>query len=344
MSESKTENAVEKYVGASVLTDAPKISIITPAYKIAPYIAETLESIFAQTFFNYEIIIVNDGSPDTEEFERVLEPYLHKIVYLKQSNGGAAHARNVAIEHARGELLAFLDGDDVWYENFLLAQLEYLNENDLDLVYADAILFGGSAMDGQRFTENAPSVGAANFDNLLDLRCNVITSGVLTKKQKVLDAGNFDEDWLRAHDFALWLKMARNGARIGYQKDVLLKYRVRHDSLSGDSIQRVEREIDSYGRITKKYELNEAQKKIVAQQLERLHAELEIERGKLLLMREDFASALKSFRQANTYKQSKRLALIIYLLEKMPRLFLRIYKFRRRADVEFASRKNPTAE
>lgn len=342
--QNETKGTVEKFVGANVLTDAPTISIITPAYNIAPYIAETLDSIFAQTFFNYEVIVINDGSPDTKEFERVLQPYFHKIVYLKQANGGAAHARNVAIEHARGELLAFLDGDDVWYENFLVSQYEFLNENDFDLVYADAILFGGSAMDGQRFTENAPSEGAANFDSLLDLRCNVITSGVLTKKRNVLAAGNFDEDWLRAQDFALWLKMARDGARIGYQKRVLLKYRVRRDSLSGNSMERVEREIDSYQRVRKQFELNEAQEKIIENQTERLNAELEIERGKAFLVREEFASARAAFRAANEYKKSKRLATIIYLLEKMPRLFLMIYKMRRRAEIEFVPKNHPTVE
>ena len=91
-------NEVIKTVGANVSSRAPKISIITPAYNIAEYIAETLDSVAAQTFQNYEIILINDGSPDTEKLERVLEPYFDKIVYLKQPNSGAGQARNVAVE------------------------------------------------------------------------------------------------------------------------------------------------------------------------------------------------------------------------------------------------------
>ncbi len=339
----ETPNKFQKYVGAKVSENAPVISIITPAYNIAEYIAETLDSVFAQTFKDYEIIVINDGSPDTPEFERVLQPYLNKIVYLKQANGGAAQARNVAIEHARGRLLAFLDGDDVWQANFLASQIEYLEKNDLDLVYADAILFGGSAMDGQRFTKNAPSEGEPNFEGLLDLRCNVITSGVLTKRRNVLDAGKFDVEWLRAHDFALWLKMARGGTRIGYQKQVLLKYRVRRDSLSGNSMQRVEREIDSYRRVKSQFELDAAQREIIENQLVRLNAELEIERGKAFLLHEDFAAAHTAFRAANEYRKSKRLQLIMFLVKYAPRLLLKFYRSRRRSEISFVPKNRPTA-
>ena len=328
-------NEIEKIVGTNVAADAPRVSIITPAYNIAEYIAETLDSVFAQTFQSYEIILINDGSPDTEHLERVLEPYLDRIVYLKQPNTGAGQARNVAIGHARGRLLAFLDGDDVWESEFLASQVEFLETGNFDLVYADALLFGGSAMDGQKFTRNAPSEGAVNFASLLDLRCNIITSGVLTKKQNVLDAGLFEREKVRAHDFVLWLKMAKKGTRIGYQKQVLLKYRVRLDSLSGDSIQRVTREIDVFRRVAEHLELDEAQHKIIENQLTRLNAELEIERGKSFLLQEDFASARNSFQIANRYRRSKRLQMIIFLLKTAPRLLLKFYQSRRRAEIGF---------
>src|SRR5438105_1039806 len=67
-----------------VMNNLPKISIVIPAYNVAPYIGETLESVFAQTFDDFEVILVNDGSPDTDEFERVLGPYRERIRYVKQ--------------------------------------------------------------------------------------------------------------------------------------------------------------------------------------------------------------------------------------------------------------------
>ena len=340
----ETINNLTKKVGAGVVKNAPAVSIITPAYNIAGYVAETLDSVFAQAFQDFEIIIVNDGSPDTIEFERVLEPYADKIIYLKQPNLGAGAARNVGIEHARGELLAFLDGDDVWETDFLKSQIEFLEKNNLDLVYADAILFGGSAMDGQRYTRNAPSTGAANFESLLDLRCNVITSGVLARKRNVFDAGKFEKAKVRAHDFILWLKMARNGTRIGYQKKILLKYRVRRDSLSGDSVQRVEREIDVYRRVREQIALDESHERIIENQLARLNAELEVERGKSFLIEENFAAAQTAFQTANEYRKSKRLQLIIYILKIAPRLLLKFYRQSRRAEIEFIPKKRQPAD
>src|SRR5512132_4544704 len=92
-----------------------KVSIIIPAYNVASFIGETLDSVWAQSFTDYEVIVINDGSPDTEEMERVLAPYLDRIVYLKQENQGAGAARNAGLRAARGNYIAFLDGDDVWY-------------------------------------------------------------------------------------------------------------------------------------------------------------------------------------------------------------------------------------
>src|ERR1051326_4145131 len=86
----------------------PKISVIIPAYNVAPYIGETLTSVFAQTFNGYEVILINDGSPDTEALELALEPYLSQVTYLKQANLGASAARNAGLQAASGEFIAFL--------------------------------------------------------------------------------------------------------------------------------------------------------------------------------------------------------------------------------------------
>lgn len=323
-----TNEKLTKLVGENV-KDSPRVSIIMPAYNISEYIAETLDSVFAQTFTDFEIIIANDGSPDTEEFERVLEPYFDKIVYLKHENRGAGAARNVAIENSRGKLLAFLDGDDVWFAEFLESQIEFLEKNDFDMVYADAIHFGGSELDGVRYMQNSPSEGEANFENLLDLRCNVITSGTVVKKDFVEKAGMFETEKVRAHDFHLWLRIAKLGAKIGYQRQVLLKYRVREGNLSGDSIQQIEREIDVFRRVSEKIELNEGQKKLVENQLHRLESALEIEKGKTFFLQKDFLSAQKSFEKANEYRHSIKLTAIVWLLRIAPQLMLKFYQLLR---------------
>ena len=96
----------------SVIAD-PQVSVIMPIYNTAHLIEASLNSVLEQTFSNFEIIVVNDGSPDTAELEEILKPYQSRIVYIKQENKRAARARNNGISKARGEFLAFLDSDDV---------------------------------------------------------------------------------------------------------------------------------------------------------------------------------------------------------------------------------------
>ena len=106
----------------------PMVSVIMPVYNCALYIREALESIFAQTFSSFEVITINDGSSDTEQLERELQPYLDRIVYLEQENRGPSVARNLGIRHARGEFIAFLDSDDCWLPNYLSEQMKLFKE------------------------------------------------------------------------------------------------------------------------------------------------------------------------------------------------------------------------
>ncbi|HVQ37505.1 MAG TPA: glycosyltransferase family 2 protein, partial [Pyrinomonadaceae bacterium] len=121
------------------MSSPPKVSIVMPAYNVSTYIGETLDSVFAQTWTDYEVIVVNDGSPDTVELERALGPYRPRIRYIKQNNLGAGAARNEGLRAAQGEFIAFLDADDLWFPNYLEEQLRFIRENDYDLVCADAM-------------------------------------------------------------------------------------------------------------------------------------------------------------------------------------------------------------
>lgn len=321
-------------IGRDVIAN-PKISVIIPAYNISAFIAEALDSVFAQTFEQFEVIVINDGSPDTIEFAKALEPYMEKIVYLKQPNVGAGAARNAGIKEARGELIAFLDGDDVWYPRYLESQIHFLEANPYDLVYCDALLFGGSVYDRKNYMRDAPSEGEANFESLLDLRCNVITSGTIARKQNIMAVGMFEIEKARAHDFVLWLRMAKNGTRIGYQKKILLKYRVRLESLTGDSMQKVQREIDVYRRVMRLMQLNEAQKAIVQKHLFRLNAEIEIEKGKSLMLRKEFDAARAAFEKGNQFRRSNKLRLIVFMLRAAPNFLLKFYKWQRSKEIAF---------
>lgn len=322
-----------KQVGRNVPSSPPKISVVIPAYNVAEYIVETLRSVSEQKFREFEVIIVNDGSPDTEVFERMIRFMIDDIVYIRQPNAGAGEARNTAIRHARGEVIAFLDGDDMWMPDFLLSQFRFLINGNYDLVYCDAFLTGLNSPYRRTFMETAPSNGYADFNAILDLRCNVITSGTLARKQMIIDAGMFEPERVRAHDFMLWLRMAKNGAKIGYQREQLLKYRVHLNSLSGDSISRVEREIDAFQRVRRTIELDEEQKRIVAHRLACLEADLAVEQGKAYLLAGEYQEAAVAFRVANRHRNSLKLGVITRLAQHAPRLLLRHYKKHRASEI-----------
>lgn len=114
------------------------VSVVIPVYNCVEYTPAALDSVFAQTFTNFEVVLVNDGSPDTEMLEHLIAPYQDRIVYLKQENRGLSAARNTGIRAARGKYLAFLDSDDCWPPEYLAAQMKLFEETPSpDLVYSD---------------------------------------------------------------------------------------------------------------------------------------------------------------------------------------------------------------
>ena len=325
----KMENEVKK-IGNNVV-QTPKVSVIMPAYDCAEFIAETLDSALAQTFEDFEIIVVNDGSPNTKKLEEVLAGYFDKIIYIKQKNNGTASARNTAISAAKGEFLAFLDSDDIWLPEYLEAQLNALAEKDCDLIYTDAELFGSVRSSPETFMTKADSNGAVTTENLINATCNVITSGTVVKRKIVVETGIFDENLPRIgmEDFDLWFRLAKAGAKLDYQKKVLLKYRVRPNSLSGSNVQRAERNIKAFDEIMSKYDLTDSEQKVLDEYLELAEAELKLETAKLQLTQKNYQEAKKNFREANKFYKKPKLSLIIFMLGINPKLAFKFFqKFR----------------
>lgn len=326
-----------KRVGRNVFETAPKISVIIPAYNTAEFIAEALDSVIKQKFREHEIIVVNDGSPDTEQFERAIKMRLEDIVYIKQRNAGAGVARNMAIEHARGEIIAFLDSDDVWMPDFLASQYVFMERNNYDMVYCDAVLFGMRSPYRKTFMETAPSAGEANFESILDLKCNVITSGTMARKSAIMVAGMFETERVRAHDFILWLRMAKAGATIGYQRKQLLKYRVHLNGLSGDMVSRAERELDAFCRVPNLIDLTPNEQEIVDRRIAGLEADLAVEKGKVHLLKGEYRDAAHAFSTANQHRKSLKLAAVAMLTRVAPKMLLKVYKVNRPAEIGLIS-------
>ena len=166
-------------LGVMPTTQPPLVSVVIPAYQAARWIAEALDLVLAQTFHDYEIIVVNDGSPDTVDLERVLQRYRERIIYLCQENRGLAGARNTGIRAASGRYIAPLDADDLWEPEFLAEQVAMLEADPaLDMVYADGTGFrrcarsrqnpDGAVALGRRSDFRAAGDGPVHCDPLHD--------------------------------------------------------------------------------------------------------------------------------------------------------------------------------
>jgi len=332
----KDIDCFNKRIGRNVFETPPKISVVIPAYNSAEFIAEALDSVRNQKFREHEIIVVNDGSPDTDQFERAIKMQIEDIIYIKQRNAGAGMARNLAIEHARGHTIAFLDADDIWQPDFLASQYVFMERYGYDMVYCDALLFGMQSPYRRTFMETAPSAGEANFESILDLKCNVITSGTMARKSALVEAGMFEGECVRAHDFILWLRMAKKGSKIGYQKKQLVKYRVHLNSLSGDMVSRAERELEAFQRVSRLIELTEPEKEIVRRRLSELEADLSVEKGKAMLLRGDYRDAAAAFQSANQHRRSIKLSAVTFMTRFAPSTLVKFYRFNRSSETAFA--------
>ena len=108
----------------------PTVSVIIPTYKRAAYLKEAVESVLAQTFEDWELIVVDDGSPDnTGEIVETLRQRDHRIRYIRQSNGGWCAAQNIGVSHAKGNYIALLDNDDLWLPEKLNVQVSFMESH-----------------------------------------------------------------------------------------------------------------------------------------------------------------------------------------------------------------------
>lgn len=310
---------------ANAEPETPLISIIIPAYNVSAYIGEALSSVFIQDFKSYEVLIINDGSTDTPELERELEPYRDKINYLSQRNRGIAAARNAALRAARGELIALLDADDVWLEGKLTEQLAFMRENGYDMVYGDALLFGEAPWpEGTTFMDRSPSDGPVTLNSLLDIRVTVVVSTVIMRKDLVEQVGGFDEeDRNMTEDFDLWLRLAYAGARIGYQKKVLAKYRYRSDSVSASRVRLHEAALRVLKKARHNMTLNPADAEALNRTEQRLESILMMERSKRLIVKGDIEAARATLSKARETNSSWKIPAALLALRMFPGLLRR---------------------
>ena len=180
------------------------VSIVMPSYNTAPYIGESIRSVLAQTYENWELLIVDDCSKD--ETDRAVEPFLsdRRIVFLKnETNAGAAFNRNRALREAKGKWVAFLDSDDLWLPDKLSRQIRFMEESDYCFSYTDYLEVNeSSVLTGIKVTGPKRITKAGFF--------NYCWPGCLTVMYNAEKIGVIQIAEIRKNnDYAMWLKVCR---------------------------------------------------------------------------------------------------------------------------------------
>lgn len=303
----------------SSTSQTPEVSIIIPAFNTASLIGRCLDSVLGQTFTCYEAIVVNDGSPDTDELEKVLAPYLDRIVYVKQQNRRAAGARNTAIQHAKGTFLAFLDSDDAWLPEHLTNQMRMFQRNrELDLVYSDTLVVGDPEHTW-RFMDRCPSRGEATFNALVAEHCQIPISTVVARRAAIVKAGMFDERLPCFDDFDMWLRTAFHGGKIAYTREVQARSSGRRPGSLSESIHKI---VAAYWSILEKalqtLPLSRAEQEMIRSRIAESKAIFQMEEAKRQLRGGEFAKAKELFRQANLHFHRPDVSLASFALSIAP--------------------------
>tara|TARA_R100000687_G_scaffold70255_1_gene59839 strand:- start:893 stop:1765 length:873 start_codon:yes stop_codon:yes gene_type:complete len=211
------------------------ISVITPTYNRARFLPAAVASVLSQTFGDFELIIVDDGSEDNTP--DVLKPFLadRRVRYVYQENQGQSHARNLALKQATGDFIAFLDSDDVWARDKLEKQLAVFRANsEVDIVHGDEATINeqGSVVSLQNMRRYS---GRITRYLLADNSVSITTA--LVRRRCFDEMGGFDTSVGVADDYELWLRFS---ARYCYQYEpgIVASYRVMADQISSDKRRR----------------------------------------------------------------------------------------------------------
>ena len=205
------------------------VTVIIPTYNNSLFVIDSIESVLNQTYKNFEIIVVDDGS--TDNTEDILKDYVNqkKIIYIKKINGGPASARNVGIREAKGKFVAFLDADDIWTPNKLTKQIGLILKNDFAAVHTDRYFFD------QTNTKDWINHSKQNIQHLI--KENFIVTSSLIIKTEILKKYMFNEDanFFAVEDYELWLRLLFSDYTFGYIPEKLVGYRLHKNQISSNA-------------------------------------------------------------------------------------------------------------
>jgi glycosyltransferase involved in cell wall biosynthesis len=235
----------------------PLFSIITPMYKGAELVGKTIDSVLKQTVEDWEMVVVDDCSPDNGDGIAAVKKYSDNDPRIKiipsPTNRGSSGARNIAMENASGRLYAFLDADDIWDEDYLERMKRHIDDNDDETA---AIYFCGyRRKDSKCLQEILPpykSVGKKDYKKML-YHCPIFPSASILDTHKLKEKVWFNENLKNLRDdYVFWLNIMKGQGltAVGYG-DVLVDYRMRDDSLTASKKKMIIPQWNIYRKILK---------------------------------------------------------------------------------------------
>jgi len=209
-----------------------RISVVTPCYSAERFVGQAIQSVLDQTYQDFEIIVVDDGSTDRgpQVVQRFQDP---RIRLLSQTNAGPARARNTGVRAAAGEFLAFLDADDLALPHRFASQLAILEADPQVSVVGSGYVW----IDEDGVQLRWPYHSWQHAPDLNDLAswlvdCPFVPSATMLRRQAWVDVGGFDEDLVGPEDWNFWMRLVVTGHRMIWQQEVVCLYRRSANSLS----------------------------------------------------------------------------------------------------------------
>lgn len=212
--------------------DNELVSVIMPAYNAEKYISKAIKSVMNQTYHNWELIVIDDGSADsTVDVVSKIAAVEHRVhLYKNQSNMGVSKTRNKGFDLAKGKYIALLDSDDFWHSDKLEKQLALLKEKNADVVYSSYSLINEQSPD------KAKAYIVAQQTSYSDMLCeNIIGCSTVLMRSEITKMYCFDSAFFH-EDYVLWLTLLKDGYSFAGCKEVLVDYTVVQNSRSHNKI------------------------------------------------------------------------------------------------------------
>ena len=305
------------------------VSIVMPAFNVAPYIGAAIGSVLAQTFGDWELLIVNDGSTDeTVAAAQQRAESDHRIRILHQENAGISSARNRVLAQATGEFIAILDADDLWEPGYLEEQLGvFAAHPDIDVVTGNGWFLGGR-LHGRTARPSPDPRPQPTLAAILGDETAIFIMSVF--RRRVYDAiGGFDETLRTNEDYDYWLRAAVAGFRFWRNDAPLGHYRRRDDSLSAGEVRMLSGILRVFTKIRPSLHNRPEELAILDRQRTRFERELLAARARLALSAGEEQEAADHLSALYAKGGGAVVGVASFIARRTPKLLSRAYQLRR---------------